>query len=147
MVPPGIPLLLTIAERRTRRARGNTGLDTGLPGCGPCPRRATTWRLWRFGRDPDLVYDTPRVRAVSRVRRWRIIQAAERARQAIAHGATGCAVVSGVIAASSASKAVSQMANSMIWLRKPRRWRAGGPGPRGEAGARAGRRYRRGAWR
>src|SRR6266571_1818317 len=90
-------------------------------GVNPCPRWATTWR---FGRDPDLVYDTPRVRAVSRVRWWRIIQAAERARQAIAHGATGCAVVSGVIAASSASKAVSQMANSMIWLRKPRRWRA-----------------------
>jgi hypothetical protein len=38
------------------------------------------------------------------MRRWRIIQAAERARQAMAHSATGCAVVSGVTAASSAAE-------------------------------------------
>ena len=34
MVPPEQLVLLTIAERRTRRASENTGLDTGLPGCG-----------------------------------------------------------------------------------------------------------------
>ena len=56
------------------------------------------------------------------MRRLRIIQAADRARQAIAHSALGCAVVTGVMAASSASQAVSQMANWMISSRKPRRW-------------------------
>jgi hypothetical protein len=35
MVPPEWLVLLTIAERRPRRARGNTGLDTGLPNSGP----------------------------------------------------------------------------------------------------------------
>jgi hypothetical protein len=96
----------------------NLDLATGSGPDVPCADpRATGGRA-------VLIYDAPLVRAVSRVRRWRIIQAAERARQAIAHGATGCAVVSGVMAASSASQAVSQMANSMIWFRKPRRWRA-----------------------
>jgi hypothetical protein len=46
----------------------------------------------------DGLYRDPWVRAVSRGR-WRIIQAAERARQAIAHSAIGCAVISGVMAA------------------------------------------------
>src|ERR1700739_2640036 len=49
------------------------------------------WLLSGFG----AVQGAPRMRAVSRVRRWRIIQAAERARQAIAHSAIGCAVSSG----------------------------------------------------
>jgi hypothetical protein len=41
MVSPGKLVLLTIAERRTRRTRENTGLDTGLPGLrAPGPRRA-----------------------------------------------------------------------------------------------------------
>src|SRR5690242_14904864 len=102
MVPPGIP---------------DTAHDRGAADPSrPRKHWPGHWPAW-------VAYETPRVRAVSRVRRWRIIQAAERARQAIAHGATGCAVVSGVIAASSASKAVSQIANSMIWFRKPRRWR------------------------
>ena len=51
------------------------------------------------------------------MRRLRIIQAADQARQAIAHSAIGCAVVSGVMAALSASQAVSQMANWMILRR------------------------------
>jgi len=53
-----------------------------------------------------------------------MIQAAERARHAIAQHATGCDVSSGVTCASSASRAVSVIANSMIVVRNPARWRA-----------------------
>jgi hypothetical protein len=53
-----------------------------------------------------------------------MIQAAERARHAIAQHATGCDVISGVTSASSASQAVSVIANSMMVVRNPPRWRA-----------------------
>src|SRR5262245_33365635 len=69
-------------------------------------------------------YEIPRSRADSRVTRCRIIQAAERARHAIAQHAIGCDVMSGVTPASSASQAVSVIANSMMVLMKPARWGA-----------------------
>src|ERR1700739_3676913 len=64
------------------------------------------WLLSGFG----AVQGAPRMRAVSRVRRWRIIQAAERARQAIAQSAIGCVVVCGVMA----------VAQQRMYRRRPR---------------------------
>jgi hypothetical protein len=58
-----------------------------------------------------------------------MIQAAERARHAIAQHATGWDVISGVTSASSASQAVSVIANSMMVVRNPPRWRAVRPYP------------------
>src|SRR5258708_39999575 len=69
----------------------------------------------------------PRMMADSSVRRLRMIQAAERARHAIAHGAIGWAVISGVTRASSASQATSEMTNSTVVPQKPARSFAGSP--------------------
>ena len=100
----------------------------------------------------------PRVRTDSKVRRWRSSQAAERARQAIAHRAIGWEVISGVMPASSASQAVSETTTSTMVPKKPpaaglagRRRRLSGLAGERDLPAGAGlcvrRRCRRGAWR
>ena len=62
-----------------------------------------------------------RMMADSSVRRLRMIQAAERARQAIAYRAIGWEVISRVTPASSASEATSEMTNSTMVPKKPAR--------------------------
>jgi hypothetical protein len=120
-VPTGWLVLLHAWLDQRAGGQSAPGLPPGAGGRAPATGPQLAGPAADAADSPGAGY---RARAVSRRRRWRTIQAAGRARQAMARRATGCAVVSGVTAASSASWTVSQMANSIICPTKPRRWAA-----------------------